>query len=86
MPYQRVKRSDGSFPLRAYQWNWETCTIAIRPKIAGRSWKPPEGLTNPKSDGWGSWVAKSMMWVKSIINKKGGLLDPGFVNLGIYKR
>ncbi len=53
--------------------------------MEGISWNPPEGLTRPKSDGWGccagsaaaksmieekSIEAKSMMWFKSIINKK----------------
>ena len=44
--------------------------IAIMPKIDGISWNPPDGLTKPKSEGCGSWVAKSRKCVKSIINRK----------------
>ncbi len=44
---QRWKRFDGSFLSRAYQWNWETWIIAIKPKMAGMSCNPPEGFTKP---------------------------------------
>ena len=42
------------------------------PKIAGTSWSPPEGLTKPRSDGWGNCVAKSRMCVS--INERRGAL------------
>ena len=45
--------------------------MAIRPNRAGRRANPLPGLTKPMSDGCGSWEAKSMMWLKSIINVKG---------------
>ncbi len=46
---------------------------APNPQSAAVIFSPPEGLINPISDGWGSWDAKSMMWLKSIINVKGAL-------------